>query len=68
MNNPFSFSKARVLFRHEDKFVAEAVLSHLERQDDDLLIWDGRGVGLSLAESKVALWALSSTHWIVAIE
>ena len=57
-----------MLFRHEDKSMVEAVLSELERQDDDASIWDGRGVGLSSSESKVALWALSSTHWITFIK
>ena len=62
------FFKARVLFRHEDSFILESVLSQLERQAGGASTWDGRGVGLSSTESSVVLWALSSTHWIIAIK
>jgi len=48
--------------------MVEAVLRALESQDGDTSIWNGRGVGLSSSESKVALWALSSTHWVTFIE
>ena len=57
-----------MLFRCGDKSMVEVVLGELERQDGDASTWNGRGVGLSSSETKVALWSLSSTHWVTFIK